>query len=123
MTTAGSYEFKLSNKAVGGVIEDELGLEPGEWAWADLTATYKEMGVEFQGKWLVIYARCPDCTQLMTLYRRRHSSEGEGHRIDDGGNVHPSVLHAWAIDGVEQCGFHTMPTKLLGFVDLRKDKP
>jgi hypothetical protein len=56
----------------------------------------------------------------MTLYRKRGEGEAKGHTIDAGGNVSPSVLHTWKSNGVEQCGFHTMPTRLQGFVDKRK---
>jgi uncharacterized protein YbaR (Trm112 family) len=119
MPTTGYYEFKLAPKAKGGVIEDENDILPGEWAWIDRTADYE--GPDFKGtvRWLMIYACCPDCKQPLTLYRRRGAGEPKGHDIDSQGNISPSVLHSWICEGVEKCGFHTMPTKLLGFVDLR----
>ena len=121
MPTQGSYQFKLAPKAVDGVIKDENDIMPGEWAWIDRTADYE--GPDYKGKvrWLMIYACCPDCKLPLTLYRRRGEGEGKGHDIDAQGNVSPSVLHSFMFGDppVEQCGFHTYPTKLLGFVDLR----
>lgn len=114
MPTSGAYEFKLSPKAVGGVIEDEMGMLPGEWAWVqkDILGT--------DGKFVAIYACCPDCGLLMTLWRRfGFIDEPKGHQVDAQGNVNPSVLHRYVVDGVDRCGFHTMPTRLLDFVDLR----
>lgn len=119
MPTTGYYEFKLAAEAKGGVIEDECDMLPGEWAWIDRTTDYE--GPDYKGKvrWLMIYACCPDCKLPLTLYRRRGDGEPKGHDIDSQGNISPSVLHSWVCEGVEKCGFHTMPTKLLGFVDLR----
>lgn len=119
MPTTGAYEFKLATIAKGGLVVDEdVHLIPrGEWAWIDRTAEFEAAGIP--GKCLMIYAMCPDCGQLMTLYRKRGEGQAAGHKIDSQGNVHPSVLHTWNIAGVEQCGFHTQPTRLLGFVDLR----
>lgn len=119
MPTTGAYDFKLAAKAKEGVIDDAYDLEPGEWAWIDRTTDYEEAGVKFKDRWLMIYAGCPDCKQPMTLYRRRSQGEAKGHDIDAKGNIRPSVLHTWPVNGVEQCGFHTQPTRLLGFVDLR----
>lgn len=119
MPTTGAYEFKLAPKAVSGVVKDENDIAVGEWAWIDRTADYEAGGVKESCRWLMIYARCPDCKELCTLYRRRGAGEVKGHDIDKNGNVSPSVLHTWQVNGVEQCGFHTMPTRLLGFVDLR----
>jgi len=120
MPTSGAYEFKLAASAKGGLIEDELAIKPGEWAWIDRTQLYEAGGVREENcRWLMIYACCPDCKQLMTLYRRRAATEPQGHSIDAQGNLHPSVGHSWRVAGVEQCGFHTMPTRLLGFIDLR----
>jgi hypothetical protein len=119
MPTTGSYKFNLAKKAQGGVIADENDIEKGEWAWIDRTADYK--GADFQGqvRWLMIYARCPDCGEFATLWRRRGSGEPQGHDIDGHGNVKPSILHSWKVKDVEQCGFHTYPTQLLSFTDLR----
>jgi hypothetical protein len=109
MPTSGAYEFKLSPKAVDGVIDDELGMFPGEWAWKK----------QIEGRFLAVYACCPDCGLLMTLWRRFGSDVHKGHAIDGAGNISPSVLHSYVCLGVEKCGFHTQPTKLLDFVDLR----
>lgn len=119
MPTAGSYEFKLAAAAQDGLVEDSHvdQIKPGEWAWIDRSADFADLVDSYC---LMIYARCPDCTQLMTLYRKRGDSEPKGHTIDAGGNVTPSVLHTWQSNGVEQCGFHTAPTKLVGFVERRK---
>lgn len=110
MPTSGAYDFKLSPKAVGGVIEDELGMFPGEWAWHKQDVN----GMTF----LAVYACCPDCGFLMTLWRR-YGAEVKGHTLNEHGHLHPSVLHSYKESGVEKCGFHTMPTRLLGFIDLR----
>lgn len=120
MPTSGSYNFKLSAKAKDGLIEDPIDLERGEWAWIDRTTDYEAVGIKESCRWLMIYAGCPDCGQPMTLYRRRGAGEAKGHDIDGQGNIRPSVLHSFPVNGVEQCGFHTQPTKLLGFMDLRK---
>jgi hypothetical protein len=119
MPTAGSYEFKLAAAAKDGFIPDsniDL-MKPGEWAWIDRSAEFADLADSY---FLMIYARCPDCGQLMTLYRKRGESEPQGHKIDPHGNVSPSVLHTWQVSGVEQCGFHTIPTRLQGFIDKRK---
>jgi hypothetical protein len=120
MPKSGAYEFRLASIAKDGLVADENAhlIPPGEWAWIDRTAEFASLG-KFE-RFLMIYAMCPDCGQLMTLYRKRGEGEPEGHKIDSEGNVHPSVLHTWKMNGVEQCGFHTQPTKLLGFVDLRQ---
>lgn len=120
MPTEGSYAFRPAVRAINGVVKSELGIEKGEWAWIDRTADYESAGVKEVCRWLMIYACCPDCGQLMTLYRRRGQGEAKGHDIDAAGNISPSVLHTWQANGMEQCGFHTQPTKLLGFVDLRR---
>jgi hypothetical protein len=119
MPTSGSYAFKLAAKAKGGLIEDPMDLERGEWAWIDRTADFEAAGIKEKVRWLMIYACCPDCGQPMTLYRKRGQGEVKGHNISPAGDISPSVLHSWPVNGVEQCGFHTQPTKLLGFVDLR----
>src|SRR5579871_500396 len=105
MSTSGAYSFLAANAAVNGLIEDENKIEKGEWAWI------------IRGS-KSLYARCPDCGELCTLWC---NAEGKirGHDIDGAGNVTPSVLHSWVYQGVERCGFHTSPTKLLGFVDRR----
>lgn len=110
MPTTGAYEFKLSPKAVDGLIGDVLGIFRGEWAWHRKNVN----GDEF----LAIYCCCPDCGLPMTIWRR-FGSEVTGHTIDGAGNISPSVLHSYKVRGVEKCGFHTIPTKLLEFVDLR----
>lgn len=119
MPTSGAYEFKLSVSSKGGFVEDGTDLKPGEWAWVDRTDVYEANGIAEKRRWLVIYACCPDCGHLMTLYRRRDATEPKGHSIDREGNLNPSVGHSYKVAGVEQCGFHTMPTRLLGFVDYR----
>lgn len=110
MPTEGAYEFKLSPKAIGGLVEEELGMFPGEWAWHRQKVNEDEF--------LAIYCCCPDCGLLMTLWRR-FGMDVKGHTIDADGNISPSVLHSYVVEGVEKCGFHTQPTKLLGFIDLR----
>lgn len=113
MPTTGSYRFRLAARAVGGLILDAMDLERGEWGWIDRSS---DVGIP---GWLMIYARCPDCGEPLALYRRRGEGEPAGHSIDGQGNIHPSVLHSFIVGGVEQCGFHTMPTVLGSFVDLR----
>lgn len=110
MPRSGAYAFLAAPAAVNGLIEDENKIEKGEWAWL-------ESGSGEKG-WKSLYARCPDCGELCTLWC---NAEGKvrGHQIDAAGNVTPSVLHSWIYQGVERCGFHTFPTKLLGFVDRR----
>lgn len=119
MPTTGAYEFKLASIAKDGLVEDERAhlIPRGEWAWIDRTAEFAALGEP--GRFLMIYAMCPDCGELMTLYRKRGEGEAASHKIDSDGNLYPSVLHTWQVAGVEQCGFHTQPTRLLGFVDLR----
>jgi hypothetical protein len=110
MPTSGAYDFKLSPKAIDGVIEDEMGMFPGEWAWHWVP----DVG------FLAVYACCLDCGNLMTLWRRLES-DVHGHTIDGAGNINPSVLYSWMYGDppVEMCGFHTWPTTLRSFVDLR----
>lgn len=119
MPTQGSYEFKLAAAAKDGFLPDAQieQMKPGEWAWIDRSSDFVDLDDSYC---LMLYARCPGCTELMTLYRKRGEGEAKGHTIDAGGNVSPSVLHTWKSNGVEQCGFHTMPTRLQGFVDKRK---
>lgn len=113
MARSGAYEFKLAVAAKDALIEDEARILPGEWAWVEMETTASG------GHYRAIYARCPDCLELMTLWRS-FGNDQKGHTIDGAGNVHPSVLHSWPVNGVEQCGFHTMPTRLLGFIDRRQ---
>lgn len=110
MGTNGPFDFKLSLKAVEGVIDDELGMFPGEWAWKRQGGA----GDEF----LAVYCCCPDCGLLMTIWRR-FGTDAKGHTIDAAGNVSPSILHNYPVDGKNACGFHSIPTRLIGFVDLR----
>ncbi len=121
MPTTGSYSFKLAAKAVKGVVENDSDIAVGEWAWVDRTTEWEEAGVKHTKRHLMIYARDPDCRELCTLWRRFGDSEAHGHDIDAHGNISPSVLHTWPYGDPpqERCGFHTQPTKLLGFVDLR----
>lgn len=106
MPTSGAYEFRLAARAVDTCIpRDHIEwFEPGEWAWVKMDAP--------EG-WLLMH-RCPDCKEMGTLW-----AYGKGHRIDPDGSIHPSVLHGYRIAGVEQCGFHTQPTRLLNFVEKR----
>lgn len=106
MPVNGPYEFRLSTSAKAGLVEDAVNIEPGAWAW------YKNDG------FLAVFACCPDCKQPMTLWRR-FGADTHGHQLDSRGNLHPSVLHSFPVNGVETCGFHSMPTRLLDFVDLR----
>ncbi len=133
MPTTGSYQFKLAPKAIGGIIQNEMEILPGEWAWIDRTVDYQAADLketaqaqaipwkQQSDRWLMIYACCPDCKLPVTLYRRRGAGEGKGHDIDAQGNISPSVLHSYMFGDppVERCGFHTQPTKLLDFIDLR----
>lgn len=114
MPTIGSYEFKPANASaliIGDVTSPDL-LPPGTWAWVDRSE-------EFGEKFLCIYMTCPDCNGLASVGHKRGDRPWQGHAIDAQGNISPSVLHTWQIAGVEQCGFHTQPTKLAGFVDRR----
>ena len=109
MPTTGAYEFKLAAKAVNACVPDDHleYMEKGEWAWVDRTQDYG----------CLLMHRCPDCGQLGQLW-----SKDKGHTIDAQGNVRPSVAHNYTVGGVNQCGFHTQPTRLLSFVDLRGTK-
>lgn len=116
MPTTGAYEFKRAAKAdEKGMIADENDIAVGEWAWVD----YSER-VGGGGKYLLILIRDPDCKTLGTLWRG-FKDQVHGHNVDSQGNVSPSVLHNWPYGDPpkEMCGFHTQPTKLLDFVDLR----
>jgi len=121
MPTTGSYSFRRAAKADStGVIENENDIGVGEWAWIRRPIKWTQDGVDLEKLWLLIYLRDPDCKTLCTLWRRL-GTEVHGHDIDGQGNVHPSVLHNWPYGDppAERCGFHSMPTKLLDFVDLR----
>ena len=110
MPTTGSYEFRRAAKSVNGVVQSEMDIAPGEWAWHD-------RGADEEPKRRYILLLCdPDCKMPSTLW-----FQGKGHTIDAQGNVTPSVYHKWPYGDppVEQCGFHTQPTKLLEFVDKR----
>lgn len=116
MPTTGAYEFKPANADalfVGDVSSPDL-LLPGHWAWVDRT---EELGERF----LTIYMTCPDCKGLASLGYKRGDKPWHGHSIDAEGNISPSVLHSWkyGTEQKEMCGFHTQPTKLLGFKDRR----
>ena len=107
MPRTGAYEFKAVDGAHDGVVQDENQIGPGCWAWVDRVG---------ESRWLFLYARCPDCGCLGTLWFRRGDKDGRGHDIDAAGNVSPSVQEACQHT---ECGFHTQPTRLLGFVDHR----
>lgn len=105
MTTIGPYDYRLSPAAIDGVVQDENVIGPGEWAWLDRRPVER--------RWLSIYVRCPDCGFLGTLWRS-YGDDVHGHQVDAQGNISPSVGCPHA-----PCGFHTQPTRLLGFVDRR----
>jgi hypothetical protein len=108
MPTAGAFEFKLAPAAgPGGVIVDENGIAKGEWAWLDREPKGASR------RWLAVYLRCPDCGILATLWRS-YGDDKHGHQIDAQGNISPSVGCPHS-----PCGFHTQPTKLVGFIDRR----
>lgn len=115
MPTTGAYEFKLATASQNGVVVDENTIERGEWAWIDRTQEWTSVENQAAGKrrWLMIYCRCPDCGILATVWRLQ-SPPGHTHEIAADGTLSPSVQCPHA-----PCGFHTQPTKLLGFVDLR----
>ncbi len=121
MPINGAYDFKRAAKAINGVVYSENDIAVGEWAWIDRTLELEDDGVKSKKRYLMIYLRDPDCKTLCTLWRRFGDSTPHGHDIDGAGNVHPSVLHNWPYGDppMERCGFHSMPTKLLDFVDLR----
>jgi hypothetical protein len=121
MPTTGSYSFRRAAKAgPDGVVADENDIAVGEWAWIQFEIECDEGGLKTTKKYLLIYLRDPDCKTLCTLWRR-FGEVSVGHDIDGQGNVSPSVLHNWPYGDppTERCGFHTQPTKLLGFVDKR----
>jgi hypothetical protein len=105
----------MADKSVNGLVSDEKDIAVGEWAWIDRT---EELGGDKRR--LFLYLRDPDCKTLATLYFQE-GDVSHGHTIDVAGNVMPSVHHRWPYGNPpqERCGFHTQPTKLLDFVDLR----
>lgn len=110
MPTTGAYEFRRAAKSVNGVVTNENDIAVGEWAWLDRGAE------EEPQRRYILLIRDPDCQMEGTLW-----FQGKGHTIDTQGNVSPSILHSWKYGDppIEKCGFHTQPTKLLEFVDLR----
>lgn len=110
MPTTGAYEFKRAIASQNGVVVDENRIQVGEWAWLDRGAE------EEPSKRYILLLRDPDCQMQATLW-----FQGKGHSIDAQGNVSPSVAHSWKYGDPpqERCGFHTQPTRLLDFVDLR----
>lgn len=121
MPTSGAYAFKRALKAdAQGVIADENEIGVGEWAWQKRSI---ELGPPPDGEkkhYLLLLLRDPDCKELATLWRR-FGTEVHGHDIDGRGNVTPSVWHRFPFGDppTERCGFHTQPTVLQDFIDLR----
>jgi hypothetical protein len=113
--TTGAYVFQLAPGSKGGVILDENVISRGAWAWIDRTHEWEATATECAGfrRWLMIYARCPDCGNLSTLWRLG-SPPGHTHEVSSDGLVTPSVQCPHAM-----CTFHTQPTRLDGFKDLR----
>jgi hypothetical protein len=121
MPVNGAYNFKRAAKGdATGLVTDENHIGIGEWAWIKFRIECGENGVSDEKDYLLIYLRDPDCRELSTLWRR-FGTAVKGHTIDGQGNVSPSVLHNFPYGDppVERCGFHSIPTKLLDFVDLR----
>jgi len=117
--TTGAYSFRRAQKAgPDGIIENENDIAIGEWAWNRRSIQIAEPGDE--KLYLLLLLRDPDCKELATLWRR-FGSDVHGHDIDGQGNVTPSVWHRFPYGDppIERCGFHTQPTKLLDFVDVR----
>jgi hypothetical protein len=117
MPTTGAYQFRKAQKAdARGVVPDENDIAVGEWGW-EIRAIKLEEG---EKHYLLLMLRDPDCKELCTLWRR-FGTDVKGHDIDAQGNVTPSVFHQWPYGDPprERCGFHTQPTKLLDFVDIR----
>lgn len=111
MPTTGSYELKLAPKAENGFVPDERiepDIGPGEWAWIDKSYIF-----DGRRKFYMVCFRCPDCKFMGTIWRHTAAGGSEGHTIDAEGIVRPSIGCG------HNCGFHTQPTKLLGFVDKR----
>lgn len=119
MPVNGPYQFKRAAKAdAQGVIADENEIGVDEWAWFRISIQSNKPAAEMQHLMLLI--RDPDCKELATIWRR-FGTDAKGHQIDGQGNVHPSILHTWPYGEppVERCGFHSIPTRLLDFVDVR----
>lgn len=122
MPVNGPYDFRRAVKAgPDGIVEDENDIAVGEWAWIRKIVDVEEDGVKKPVLYLLIYLRDPDCKTLCTVWRRFGATPAQGHDIDSGGKVVPSVLHNWPYGDppTEKCGFHSSPTRLLGFVDVR----
>lgn len=116
MPTTGTYAFQRAAAADDkGLIQDENRILPGEWAWIDRTQEFSD--VDGLRRWLMIYARCPDCGLLATVWRL-NSPPGHSHDLDAQGRLQPSVECPHKPKGAK-CGFHTHPTTLLNFFDLR----
>lgn len=119
MPVNGPYQFKRAVKAdPQGVIADENEIGVDEWAWVRRTIPLDTPGDEKH--YLMLLIRDPDCRELATVWRR-FGTDVQGHQIDGHGNIHPSILHTWKYgeEKREMCGFHSMPTKLIDFVDVR----
>lgn len=110
MPTTGSYEIKLCPRAKDGFVPDEriddIGL--GEWAWIDKSYVF-----DGRRQFYMVCFRCPDCKLMGTIWRPTAAGGSEGHTIDADGTVRPSILCS------HKCGFHTTPTRLLGFMEKR----
>lgn len=112
MPVNGPYQFRRAAKSdARGMIDDENEIQVDEWAWV------RRPG---DPEFLMLLLRDPDCRMLATIWRR-FGSDVKGHQIDAQGNVHPSILHTWLYGDppAERCGFHSMPTRLLDFTDIR----
>lgn len=122
MPVNGPYDFRRAAKAgPDGIVEDENDIDVGEWAWIRKPVEIGEGDSKKQVLYLLIYVRDPDCKTLCTVWRRFGSDKPHGHDVDSFGHVTPSVLHNWPYGDppTERCGFHSIPTRLLGFVDVR----
>lgn len=112
MPTSGAYDFKRAAKSVNGVVQSELDIAPGEWAWHD-------RGADEEPRRRYILLICdPDCKLPSTLI---FPNVKANFTIDTQGNITPSVHHKWPYGDppTECCGFHTQPTRLLDWVELR----
>lgn len=118
MTTVGPYSFTRAAAAdPQGLIQDENRILPGEWAWIDRAQDWSDGKGDSSRRWLMIYARCPDCLTLSTVWRL-NAPAGHSHDLDPQGHLTPSVECPHQPNGAP-CGFHTHPTTLRDFVDLR----
>lgn len=119
MATAGAYIFRRAKAASPeGVIQDENAIQAGEWAWIDRSSEWpEEAQKQACSRWLMIYARCPDCGHLSTVWRLG-APAGHNHDLSIDGELQPSVQCDHTV-GAGKCGFHTHPTRLEGFTDLR----